>query len=55
MMLKKNHDGEFTVYWYALGPVNEQLHSADDPWLLWVRKQIKQPSEKSVKNMALGL
>jgi hypothetical protein len=38
LILKKNHDGEFTVYWHALGPVNEQLHSADDPWLLWVRK-----------------
>ena len=49
LMLKKNPDGELTVYWYALGPVNEQLHSSDDPWLVWVRKQANQPNEKSVK------
>jgi hypothetical protein len=40
LLLKNNRDGELTVYWYALGPVNEQLHSLDDPWLLWVRKQV---------------
>jgi hypothetical protein len=40
LMLKKDRDGELTVYWYALGPVNEQLHSLDDPWLLWVREQV---------------
>lgn len=39
LVLKKNNDGELTPYWYALGPVNEQLHSADDPWLRWVRKE----------------
>jgi hypothetical protein len=33
-------DTEMTVNWYALGPVNEQLRSAEDPWLLWVRKQV---------------
>jgi hypothetical protein len=27
------------VNWYALAPVNEQLHSDVDPWLLWVREQ----------------
>lgn len=41
LMLKKKRDGELTVYWYALGPINEQLHSLNDPWLLWVRKQVK--------------
>jgi hypothetical protein len=40
-MLKKQQTGEYTVYWYALGPVNEQLRSTDDPWLLWVRKMAK--------------
>lgn len=38
LVLKKTKAGEFTVNWYALGPVNEQLHSDDDPWLLWVRE-----------------
>jgi hypothetical protein len=40
LFLKKDRSGELTVNWYALGPVNEQLHSEDDPWLLWVRKRI---------------
>jgi hypothetical protein len=31
----------YTVNWYALGPVNEQLRSANDPWVQWVREQIK--------------
>jgi hypothetical protein len=30
----------YTTDWYALGPTNEQLHSADDPWLQWVRRQV---------------
>jgi hypothetical protein len=38
LMLKKASDGDYTVNWYALGPVNEQLRSADDPWLTWVRQ-----------------
>lgn len=42
LLLKKNSSEKFTVNWYALGPVNEQLHSADDPWLLWVREQAKE-------------
>jgi hypothetical protein len=40
LMLKKRADGSYTVNWYALGPVNEQLRSAEDPWLLWVREQV---------------
>src|SRR6266403_4197148 len=44
LMLKKRGDGEFTADWYPLAPVNEQLHSVNDPWLLWVRKQAKAPS-----------
>jgi hypothetical protein len=42
LLLKKTKSGEFTVNWYALGPVNEQLHSDEDPWLLWVREQARQ-------------
>ena len=41
LMLKKRSDGLLTVNWYPLAPVNEQLHSTDDPWLLWVRKRAK--------------
>ena len=51
LMLKKRSDGVFTVNWYPLAPVNEQIHSADDPWLLWVRRQAK---EKNRKPFRLG-
>jgi hypothetical protein len=47
LVLKKNGHGELTPYWYALGPVNEQLHSADDPWLLWVRKEADKKRKSS--------
>jgi len=33
-------DTEYTTDWYALGPVNEQLRSETDPWLVWVREQV---------------
>jgi hypothetical protein len=47
LLLKKQESGELTVNWYPLGPVNEQLHSEDDPWLLWVRSQaLKRESRK---------
>jgi hypothetical protein len=41
LMLKRRPDGAYTVNWYSLGPVNEQLRSADDPWLVWVREQTR--------------
>src|SRR5215469_2253758 len=47
LLLKKEQSGELTANWYALGPVNEQLHSTNDPWLLWVRTEAR--SQKSVK------
>jgi hypothetical protein len=31
----------YTLNWYPLGPVNEQLRSADDPWVQWVREQVR--------------
>jgi len=33
----KTESGDLTLSWFPLGPVNEQLHSDTDPWLLWVR------------------
>jgi hypothetical protein len=41
LMLKRDSAGKLTPYWYALGPTNEQLRSADDPWLLWVRQEVE--------------
>jgi len=52
LMLKKNQQGELTVYWDPLGPVNEQLHSMDDPWLSWVRKQSRERDEKPTRERA---
>ncbi len=45
LFLKKTKAGELTVNWYALAPVNEQLHSDDDPWLLWVREHAQRAVE----------
>jgi hypothetical protein len=45
LMLKKKA-GELTPDWYPLAPVNEQLHSPEDPWLLWVRARANR-KEKS--------
>ena len=41
LILKKTAAGGLTANWYALSPVNEQLHSSEDPWLLWVRARVK--------------
>lgn len=32
-----------TVWWMALGPTNEQIRGADDPWVQWVRDQLPAP------------
>jgi hypothetical protein len=39
LLILKLFDGGYTVDWYALGPTNEQLHAADDPWLKWVANE----------------
>lgn len=41
LLLKKSKSGELDVRWAPLAPVNEQLHSDHDPWLLWVRQRSK--------------
>lgn len=48
LLRKKAESGDFMLNWYPLGPVNEQLHSTTDPWLLWVRAEAQKP--KSVKS-----
>ena len=42
LFLKRTKTGELSANWAALAPVNEQLHSADDPWLLWTRQKAQQ-------------
>jgi hypothetical protein len=41
LLVLKGRNGTFTTNWYALGPTNEQLHPSNDPWLLWVREEVK--------------
>ena len=31
----------YTARWAPLAPINEQLHAGEDPWLAWVRGQLK--------------
>ncbi len=45
LMLKRQSDGSYTVNWYALGPVNEQLRGDGDAWLVWVRDQVAKSIE----------
>ena len=47
LFLKKKPSGEFTPAWYTLGPVNEQLHSENDPWITWVRREAKKSRSTS--------
>jgi hypothetical protein len=37
VLFLKEVDGEVSPYWYALGPVNEQLTGEDDPWVWWLK------------------
>jgi len=48
LFLKKPKAGEFTVNWTALAPVNEQLRSGEDPWLVWVREQANKLKSNSL-------
>lgn len=41
LLFLKKIDDRLTVRWYALAPTNEQLRSADDPWIVWVKEQLK--------------
>ena len=43
------HQGDtpYTVNWAPLAPVNEQVRSADDPWVRWVKAQVQNLSKKS--------
>jgi hypothetical protein len=49
LMLKRSEGHGYTVEWYPLGPVNEQLHSVQDPWLQWVRTQARRLPAQSSK------
>lgn len=46
LFLKKAEKG-YTPNISALGPVNEQLRGVEDPWLLWVRDEVKKRSGRT--------
>jgi hypothetical protein len=41
LLLREISPAEFTVRWAGLAPLNEQLRGEGDPWLVWVREQLK--------------
>jgi hypothetical protein len=50
LFLRKTADG-FTVNIDALAPVNEQLHSSEDPWVYYIKGLLKgfEPVDKAKK------
>ncbi len=41
LLLRSAGDGWYTPYWSLLLPTNEQVRGADDPWVVWVRAQVR--------------
>ena len=52
LMLSYSKSHELMLSPFPLEPVNEQLVSSKDPWLLWVRKQTKRWRPKPFKQSA---
>jgi hypothetical protein len=52
LLFLKRIDDKLTIRWYALAPTNEQLHSADDPWVVWVKEQLKSSESKPSSSSA---
>jgi len=45
LLLLQSDSGPRAIYWWPLGPVNEQLRGAQDAWLSWVRARVaRRPS-----------
>jgi hypothetical protein len=41
LLLARDTRGRLTPYWAPLAPLNEQVRGKDDPWVVWVRAQIR--------------
>ena len=57
LLMLQGSGTSFTINWYALGPVNEQLRSRDDRWLVWVRQEVKREAPLPIRRLqpaALG-
>ncbi len=46
LLLLKRNDEILTPYWYPLAPTNEQLRSADDEWIRWVKDYLQNHEEQ---------
>ena len=40
LLLLRDNTGFSPIFWWPLGPVNEQLRGDKDLWLLWVRAHV---------------
>lgn len=54
LLFLKSVEGKLKISWYALAPTNEQLRSADDPWIIWVREQLE-ASEGEEPSVGVGV
>ncbi len=54
LFLKRTKTGAFTVNWAALAPVNEQLNSSNDAWLIWVRAQARKMEKERTRRSEAG-
>lgn len=41
LLLRKEYHGLLTPLWSAASPTNEQIRGADDPWVTWVRGEMR--------------
>ena len=48
LLFLRKSGNRFTSDISALGPTNEQLHSKEDPWLVWVTDHLKTHTGRSV-------
>jgi hypothetical protein len=59
LLLRAPHqaaDGTLSPYWSALGPTNEQVRGADDPWVRWVVGHLgAKPGGLGLSNAALSV
>lgn len=46
LLFLKNVEGKLTPYWDALSPVNEQLRSSEDAWVIWVQRHLRELEKK---------
>jgi hypothetical protein len=51
LFLATSKDGELTVNWYALAPVNEQLHSDSDPCFGFGSRRIERTTGESANKL----